>query len=104
MKGTVVASVILATGAVCSASSASECLKAKSDACGYYEYMASKTMLDFKAALSVCVESSRDTTDAFNLDVGADYYKACRASLQGMVNWANDRILEYDGCVSKFRC
>ena len=83
---------------------ASECLEAKADACGYYEWVVAKSMADFKAAVGVCVESSRDTTDKFGLDTGAEYYKACRASLQGMVDYTNDRLLEYNGCVSKFDC
>ena len=84
--------------------SASECLKEKAEACSYYEYMAGKSMKDFKAAVGICVESSRDTTDKFGLDVGAEYYKSCRATLQGMVSYTNDRLLEYNGCVAKFRC
>ena len=95
--------IVLAAG-VAGGASANECLKAKADACDYYEYVVAKSMSDFKSALSVCVQSSRDTTDKYGLDTGADYYKDCRASLQGMVDWTNDRILEYNGCVSKFVC
>ena len=84
--------------------SASECLKAKAEACSYYEYIAGKSMSDFKAAVGICVESSRDTTDKFGLDTGAEYYKACRATLQGMVSYTNDRLLEYNGCTAKFQC
>ena len=94
---------VLAVG-VAGGASANECLKAKADACGYYEYVVAKSMADFKAVLSVCVESSKDTTDKYGLDMGAAYYKACRASLQGMVDYTNDRKLEYDGCISKFVC
>ena len=97
------AGIVLVVGVVCSAS-ANECVKAKSDACGYYEYVVAKSMSDFKAAVAVCVKSSRDTTDAYGLDFGAEYYKACRRTLQGMVDYTNDRMLEYNGCISKFSC
>ena len=99
MKYLVVAAMLIP-----SIANASECLKAKSDACGYYEYVVAKSMSDFKSAVAICVESSRDTTDAYGLDFGAEYYKACRRTLQGMVDYTNDRMLEYNGCVSKFAC
>ena len=89
---------------IAGSASASDCLKAKAEACGYYEWVVVKSIADFRAAVAVCVESSRDTTDKYGLDTGAEYYKACRASLQGMVDYTNDRRLEYDGCVSKFVC
>ena len=81
-----------------------ECERVRAEACSYYQYEAAKSVEDFRAALTVCVESSRDTTDKYGLDTGAEYYKACRASLQGMVDRTNDRLLEYSGCVSRFVC
>lgn len=96
--------IVLALVLIPSVAGASDCQKAKSDACGYYEYVVAKSMSDFKSALGICVESSRDTTDKYGLDSGANYYKSCRKTLQGMVDYTNDRLLEYNGCVSKFSC
>ena len=48
-----------------------ECERVRAESCGYYQRVVAKSVEDFRAAVAVCVESSRDTTDKNGLDVGA---------------------------------